>query len=798
MELIAALEHTASSDQNELSDATKYLGEAAASNLPELLKALSAVLADPTNSDLARMAASLFIKNNLYSWNDEVKQKKQEMWQQLPNEIREVIKYNLLVALGTENARPSCAAQCVAVLAVIEQPLQRWNIIFQTLPNYVIGEGSNELLRSSALEAIGYICQEMQCGMVESEAKRLLVAIVHGMSEDEPCHHVRLAATTALLNSLECIKDIFETEGKHIMLVVCNAVKITATDAHTRVVALQCLDKLVSLRYQLLEQCMQEVFFVTLDAMKANDDAVALQGIEFWSTICQKEIDLAMGSQESIEQSMQYARQAMPYLMPVLIKRLTKKNEFEAEDANNPATASSVCIKLMAKCCKNDIEPHVLPFILQNIESQNWELRHAAAMALASVLYELDTNNVIPLVESLIHLMSDPRICVRDTTAWILGRIYSVVPERHLAALVECLLLNLRSEPSVASKVCWTFRGLFKAARSVDPTGETYALFPHIKSIAEGLLETCDRCDGAQDNLNVAAYEALNSLILDSSQDCYLMVQHTTLVIYERIQKAIKMEPIIGRDCRQQRSDLLYLLCRTLKCLLSKLSVEDASQVSDVIMEAMQSILRSSAGWILSEVPGNVYHVVSTLVNQLQLQFEKYMPDFTPMLICGLKTRQNYLTVSASIELINNLCHVLKGQMAPYCDELVQELMNKLSDPSVHLAIKTPILSAIGNMAFAIGGHFEKYAAKVLELLHYTSDVCLQLGPTTIYSYELRESILEAYTGISYGLKGSVQLEAHLRHIILLVERLVQDGDMTESMTALATNLTRNLSSSTN
>ncbi|XP_034671046.1 importin subunit beta-like [Drosophila subobscura] len=796
MELIAALEHTASSDQNVLLDANIYLEEAAASNLPELLKALSAVLADPTNSDLARMAAALFIKNHLYSWNDKVKQKKKEMWLQLPSEIREVIKYNLLAALGTENARPSCAAQCVAVLAANEQPAQRWNILFQTLPNYVTGEGSNELLRSSALEAIGYICQDMQCGMLQSEAKRLLVAIGHGMSEHEPCHRVRLAATMALHNSLECIKDVFETEGERIMLAVCNAVEIISKDAHTRVVALQCLAQLVSLRYQLLEPCIQEVFCVTLDAMKANDDAVALQGIEFWSTICQKEIDLDMESQESIEQSMQYARQAMPYLMPVLIKRLTEKNEFEAEDASNPATASSVCIKLMARCCKNDIEPHVLPFILANIESQNWELRHAAVMALASVLYELDINNVIPLVEPLIHLMSDPRVCVRDTTAWILGRICSVVPKRHLAALVECLLQNLHSEPSVASKVCWAFRGLSKAARRGDPTGETSALVRYINFIAEGLLETSDRSDGAQVNLNVAAYEALNSLILDSSEDGYLMVLHTTQAVYERIKKAIKMKPIIGSDCRQQLSDLLCQLCRTLKCLLSKLSVFDARLAADVIMEAMHSILRSSAGCLSGEVPGNVCHVVSALVDQLQLQFEKYLPDFMPILIRGLQTPQNYLTFCATIELTNNLCHVLKGQMAAYCDEVVPVLMNNLSAPSVHRAIKTPILSAIGVMACAIGGHFEKYAAQVLELLHNASDV--QLDSTTDSSCELRESILAAYAGISYGLKGSVQLEPHLRHIISLIERLAQDGDMTESMAELATNLTRNLSSYTN
>lgn len=287
-------------DKNELEGAQHFLEQAASNNHPDFLKALSDVLTHPGNSPVARMAAGLQLKNQLTSKDETVKHKFQANWMQLPEDIRAYIKKNVVNALGTETIRPSSAAQCVAYIAVTELPLGQWLDLMQTLVNNVINEQSTEIQREATLETIGYVCQDINSDVLEPQSNAILTAIIHGMRKNEMSNHVRLAATNALLNSLEFTKANFdkESERNFIMEVVCEATQ--SQDVQIRVAALQCLVKIMTLYYQHMEPYMAQALFpITLEAMRSENDQVALQGIEFWSNTCDEEIDLAIESQEA-------------------------------------------------------------------------------------------------------------------------------------------------------------------------------------------------------------------------------------------------------------------------------------------------------------------------------------------------------------------------------------------------------------------------------------------------------------------------------------------------------------------
>ncbi|KAM3964877.1 importin subunit beta Fs(2)Ket [Aphomia sociella] len=789
--LIQILEKTISPDRNELEAAEKYLDQAAATNFITFIKMLSEVLVQGGNSQVARMAAGLQLKNHLTSKDLSTRQNYQQRWLALPEDIRLYIKKNILTAIGTENSRPSSAAQCVAYVAVAELPVGQWNDLIPILVENVVNAQSSELKKEATLEAIGYICQEIDAEVLTEQSNPILTAIIHGMRSVEPSNHVRLAATQALLNSLEFTKANFDKENERnfIMEVVCEATQ--SSDMRISVAALQCLVKILSLYYQYMEPYMgQALFPITLEAMKSDIDEISLQGIEFWSNVSDEEIDLAIEEAEAgeagrppVRTSRFYARGALQYLAPVLMQKLTKQDDSDDELEWNPSKAASVCLMLLSNCCEDEIVPHVLPFIHSNIKNENWRYREAALMAFGSILGGLEPNILKPLVENampiLIESMYDTSVAVRDTAAWTFGRICEIVPEaaineNYLKPLLESLVNGLKAEPRVAANVCWAFTGLAEAAYDAADYGDsdqpkTYCMSNYFDFIIQRLLETTDRQDAAQHNLRSAAYEALMEMVKNSPTDCYVTVQKTTMVILERLQQVLQMENHISSPSdRTQFNNLQSLLCATLQSVLRKVTPEDAPQISDAIMSALLTMFAGNAGKA-GVVQEDAFMAVSTLVEVLGEGFLKYMDAFKRYLYVGLKNHQEYQVCIAAVGLTGDICRALKSKVIPYCDEIMVLLLENLGDPSIHRLVKPQILSVFGDIALSIGPDFAKYFDVVMQMLLQASNAQVDRNNYDMVEYlgELRESVLEAYTGIIQGLKGA---SGEVRSDVTLVE----------------------------
>uniref|UniRef100_A0A8C7D9F7 Karyopherin subunit beta 1 n=2 Tax=Oncorhynchus kisutch TaxID=8019 RepID=A0A8C7D9F7_ONCKI len=824
MELITILEKTVSPDRNELEAAQKFLEQAAIENLPTFLVELSKVLANPGNTQVARVAAGLQVKNSLTSKDLDVKTRYQQRWLAIDADARREIKNFVLQTLGTETYRPSSASQCVAGIACAEIPVTQWPELIPQLVANVTDPSSTEHMKESTLEAIGYICQDIDPEQLQDNANQILTAIIQGMRKEEPSNNVKLAATNALLNSLEFTKANFdkETERHFIMQVVCEATQCPDTRVSiVRVAALQNLVKIMSLYYQYMETYMGPALFaITIEAMKSDIDEVALQGIEFWSNVCDEEMDLAIEATEASEQgrppehtSKFYAKGALQYLVPILTQTLTKQDENNDDDDWNPCKAAGVCLMLLATCCEDDVVPHVLPFIKEHIKHPDWRYRDASVMAFGSILEGPELSQLKPLViqamPMLIELMKDPSVVVRDTTAWTVGRICELLPEAainevYLAPLLQCLIEGLGAEPRVASNVCWAFSSLAEAAYEGTDAAEeqeepaTYCLSSSFELIVQKLLETTDRPDGHQNNLRSAAYEALMEIVKNSAKDCYPAVQKTTLVIMERLQQVLQMESHIqSTSDRIQFNDLQSLLCATLQNVLRKVQHQDALQISDVVMASLLRMFQNTAG--SGGVQEDALMAVSTLVEVLGADFQKYMDAFKPFLGIGLKNYAEYQVCLAAVGLVCDLCRALMSNILPYCDEIMQLLLENLGNENVHRSVKPQILSVFGDIALAIGGEFKKYLEIVLDTLQQASQAQVDKTDYDMVDYlnELREGCLEAYTGIIQGLKGDKEnvhpdvmlVQPRVEFILSFIHHIAEDEDHSNGVVANAAGL---------
>ena len=81
-----------------------------------------------------------------------------------------------------------------------------------------------------------------------------------------------------------------------------------------------------------------------------------VQGIEFWSSVCDEEMDLAIEAAEAqemgrpVEQhSANYARGALPYITPKLTQLLTQQDDDGDSEEWSPSKAAGVCLMNMGR-----------------------------------------------------------------------------------------------------------------------------------------------------------------------------------------------------------------------------------------------------------------------------------------------------------------------------------------------------------------------------------------------------------------------------------------------------------------
>ena len=556
-------------------------------------------------------------------------------------------------------------------------------------------------------------------------------------------------------------------------------------------------------------------------AMESEHDQEVLQGIEFWSNVCDEEIELALELTEAEEAGVPpertskfYARGALQYLVPKLTNTLCKQDENDDEDDWNPCKAAGVCLMLLANCCEDAIIPHIVPFVQQNIQNQDWRRRDAAVMAFGSMLDGPDPDKLKDIVRQafphLILLMNDPHVAVRDTTAWTIGRACEAVPDlildqNFLNPLLEMLLRSLSAEPRVAGNVCWAFNSLAEAAfekadKDEDEVPATYILSPYFQMIVDRLLETTMRDDAGTANLRSSAYEAVMEMVKNSPKDCYQTVQKTTMVILSRLQQVLQLESQIPSQDRAQYNDLASLLCATLQSVLRKMSPADAPQISDAVMHALISMMNSQK---TAEVQEDALMTVGSLIEAIEEGFLKYMDAFKPFLIASLQPNAGEGVNSAAVGLVADLSRALKSQMIPFCDELIALLSELLKNPVVHQSVKPQILSVFGDIALAIGPHFNVYLQFVLESL--AAATTIQATSNADYDFidyvnDVRENCLMGFTGIIQGLKGDQEgdslgqnenalLQHHLPTILNFILVIAGDTDRPDSLTCAAAGL---------
>ena len=682
--------------------------------------------------------------------------------------------------LGSEDIKAGqSAAQFLAAIASIDIPRELWPELMETLVNNVTN-GPGPRIKQASLQAIGYICESVDPEHLILQSNAILTAVVQGARKEETDANVRFAAISALFDSLEFVRDNFEREGErnYIMQVVCEATQ--SEDKRIQISAFGCLVRIMQLYYDKMGFYMEKALYgLTIMGMKSDNAEVCLQAIEFWSTVCEEEVEITMENQDAaalgdaiVRQNYNFAKVALPEILPMLLELLCKQDEDADEDEWNPSMAAGTCIQLFAQCVQGMIVGPVLRFVEQNIRSENWRHREAAVMAFGSILEGPDRKTLETLVQQalsvLISMMGDSVAQVKDTAAWSLGRITDICvsaisPGEHLPALMQALLAGLNDNPRIIANCCWGIMNLAEQLGSESSDTQTSTMTPYYEQTLNALLSLTERA-GNENNSRTSAYEAISTLVNYAALDSLPLVQNLTTVIMQRIQATLVMRnQIVGQDERlayeELQSNLVGVLTSCIRRLNNGLN-SSADQIMTLLLELLQSVPSQS---IIYE---DVFIAVGAMTSAVEQNFSIYLDSFLPYLYSALQKEEEYQLCAISIGLIGDICRALGENVRPYCDAFMQHLFQSLQSNVLMRSVKPAILSCFGDIALAIGGEFETYLQPVMQLLQQASTITASPddGFEMIdYVASLREGIVEAYTGIVQALKsGNKGMNDHL------------------------------------
>jgi len=790
---------------NTVHEAEEHLAKLAREDLGQLLLQLVAILATDGKAEPARQLAGLYVKNALSANNPALLQQKLHAWAEIPVDVREHIKIGALSSLSSNSDLARRAgAQVTAKIGSIEVPNNKWGNLIRQLHERVQAPQEPVSVKVAALETLGFMSEELalnECMLPEATTNEMLTVIIHSMLQEHP-EEMRLAATTALRNSVEFASANFakEVERNVIMQVVCEATQ--CKDEKVRVVAFECIAQIAKCYYQYLQPYVDVLADLTMGSVQGQPEQVAQQAIEFWSTICEEESLILMNIREATEygeplenlrQCMNYAKQALNRLVPLLTYCLLQQDEDPDEDEWNLSMSGAACLRLLATTVMDDIMSFIMPFITTSIQSHDWRQREAAVIAFGSIMEGVSPPGLQQYITGatplLIQQLKNPNEhpLVKDSTAWTVGEMCSFHPtaisQEQLPELIESLMLLLGGPSGrVAERSCSAIHNLAAAFESASGTGETNALSPHFEALAKALIDAADRPDAVEYNIRVNAYEALNRLVQNAASDVTPVIGAMVPHIVEKLKGTFSME-VLSRDDREHQQGLQGLLCGVLQCCSLKLG-NDIAGFADSMMECYLNVL-SVKNAIAQE---DAYLAVGALADALEENFLKYYASFYPFIIRGLQQIEEWQVCKTTVNVLGDVCRALGRQILGQCNEIVENLLGALGNANLHQDVKPHLLSVFSDLAIAIGGNFEQYVPKVMHTLSSAAAITVeneQDEDAKEFLQELRVSVLEAFTGILQGLiedRKQQLLVNYLPNILVLLQRIQQDPLRTDDL----------------
>ena len=770
--VVDLLANLSSQDAQVRRSAEDVIYKARDANIGTFLMELIYVVRDESIGAGPRQQALILLKNTVafQARDEDNKRTLEARWASVSADLKQTIRTELLSTLGS-SVRPvrHIAALVVANLARIELPAKQWVDLVESL--YTACQ--TEKFQEAAITTLGYVCEEsLNCGALEaylqSHSARILEAVITGMQKQDT--EISYQATNALCGSISFIHKNMEVADQRDFIM--KSIFQNCMGKESRIInkALECLTRVAYEYYSIIGPYMDVMLNVTLQAIQSGDEQQALQGLMFWSTVCEVEVDLEDAGEGA--QNQKYAQATAQRVLPYCLNALIEQDEDREDDEWDICAAGGVCLQAYAQALKGTILQHVVQFITSNINDADWRKKDAAITAFGGILdgpASADIGNILmqayPALLNFTEQTHHKR--VRESSIWCLGRVANFHPEiivnTFFDQTIEIAARRMQEGGRIGNKACTVIHNLCceLSERAIDAAQASNPFSKYFDALIQVLLVCIDTKNNDEHGLSMAAQETLSSLITCAASDVLPKVHHLIPELLMRVKDNIELysRQNIDDATRDGAIRMLALLCGTIQNICSKLSRELRPEEAQNIASALFSIL---------SLPGALMHepflAIGPLATAMKASFVPYLNETARHLTAALKCIHEDVIIRHSMSTVSDLCFALENSLSTeFCDTMMAAMLEFMQNAEAPMNTKILALTSMGDIALQIGARFEKYFAAVFPVIESAGAYVKTVDSDNLDMLDLREDLVQ---GVCECFTGFIQGYSHERDIL--------------------------------
>ncbi|KNC56479.1 transportin-1 [Thecamonas trahens ATCC 50062] len=684
-----------------------------------------------------RAAAGLLLKRNVMHG-----------FTRLPSDVQTYIKMQVVQVIGNEHALIQATAG-VIIATIID------NINFSGWPELLDGlssmcDSDNELDVVGSLSVMRKLCADhayeihrFQNGMaLEYLVPKWMAFFTHGN------HKIRR-------NALACVKEFILLRSSGFLKVAEDFVAglyHLATDEHVPIQRMVCdaMVQMLEVRADLFLDQMDQVVQYMLVCTASDDELLALEACEFWATFAEaavaeklirpqldvlvpvllknmiySEFDLLMlGGFEDDTHEPDLAKDIAPrFHASAMVSHGHEQlsdDEEEEEGADqysaewNLRKSAAAAIDVLAGVFKEELLPHVMPVIMEMMNSEEWSERESAILALGAISVGCGAGLAEFLPETLSHLLGvtleDPVPLIRKITCWTLSRyaewvVWMEQPEETLYPFVQALLGRvLDRNKQVQEAAC--------SALAVVEEKASTALIPMFPAILNTYVQAMEMYQIRSRRL---LYDAIGALAENTNKEL------------RREEYAAILLPALMAQWQAVSIDdpSLFPLMEALTSVSSAVGMYFLDYAPAVFLQCATVMSETLNAWAdpssVNDLPSKEFLVCSLdllagVVDAIGAEVEPLVVETKMMdMVCACvvddvaDVRQSGFAVLG--DLAKAVIHIVGG----YLEQLLPILIQNL-DPQ-HSSVCNNAVWAIGQIAMQVGDSLVPYVNTILERL---------------------------------------------------------------------------------